>query len=105
MPHSTSPPGKVIGQLHARHRAIEFQKFLTAIDKEVPADLAVRLVMDNVSTRKTPAIQRWLLAPSPLRRALHSDLELLAQPGRTLVQRAHHQEAPTWRTHQRPRPQ
>ena len=31
--------GKVIGQLHARHRAIEFKKFLTTIDKEVPADL------------------------------------------------------------------
>ena len=54
--------GKVIGQLHARHRAVEFKKFLTTIDKEVPADLAVHLVMDNVSTHKTPAIQRWLVA-------------------------------------------
>lgn len=54
--------GKVIGQLHARHRAIEFKKFLTTIDKEVPDDLAVHLVMDNVSTHKTPVIQRWLVA-------------------------------------------
>jgi transposase len=54
--------GKVIGRLHARHRAIEFKKFLIAIDKEVPADLAVHLVMDNVSTHKTPAIKRWLAA-------------------------------------------
>ncbi|QFU85954.1 IS630 family transposase [Amycolatopsis sp. YIM 10] len=52
--------GKVIGRLHARHRAIEFKKFLTAIDKEVPAELAVHLVMDNVSTHKTPVIKRWL---------------------------------------------
>jgi transposase len=54
--------GKVIGQLHARHRAVEFKKFLTTIDKEFPDDLAVHLVMDNVSTHKTPAIQRWLAA-------------------------------------------
>ena len=54
--------GKVIGSLHSRHRAIEFKKFLTTIDKEVPADLAVHLVLDNASTHKTPAIQKWLLA-------------------------------------------
>ncbi|PRY27782.1 IS630 family transposase [Umezawaea tangerina] len=54
--------GKVIGRLHMRHRAIEFRKFLIAIDKEVPADLAVHLVMDNVSTHKTPVIKRWLAA-------------------------------------------
>jgi transposase len=53
--------GKVIGQLHARHRAIEFKKFLTTIDHEVPDDLTVHLVLDNASTHKTPAIQRWLL--------------------------------------------
>ena len=54
--------GQVIGQLHARHRAVEFKKFLTTLDQEVPDDLAVHLVMDNVSTHKTPAIQRWLAA-------------------------------------------
>jgi len=54
--------GQVIGQLHARHRAVEFKKFLNTLDKEVPDDLAVHLVMDNVSTHKTPAIQRWLVA-------------------------------------------
>jgi transposase len=54
--------GKVIGQLHSRHRAIEFKKFLVTIDKEVPADLTVHVVLDNASTHKTPAIQRWLLA-------------------------------------------
>jgi transposase len=30
--------GKVIGSLHARHRAIEFKKFLIKLDREVPAD-------------------------------------------------------------------
>lgn len=54
--------GKVIGSLHARHRAIEFKKFLTTLDHEVPADLEVHLILDNASTHKTPAIQRWLVA-------------------------------------------
>jgi transposase len=54
--------GKVIGRLHSRHRAIEFKQFLATIDREVPADLAVHIVLDNSSTHKTPAIQKWLLA-------------------------------------------
>jgi len=54
--------GKVIGQLHSRHRAVEFKKFLQTIDQEVPADLDVHLVLDNASTHKTPVIKRWLLA-------------------------------------------
>jgi transposase len=54
--------GKVIGALHSRHRAIEFKKFLQTIDREVPDDLAVHLVLDNSSTHKTPTIQRWLAA-------------------------------------------
>lgn len=54
--------GKVIGSLHNKHRAIEFKKFLQTIDREVPDDLAVHLVLDNASTHKTPAIKRWLVA-------------------------------------------
>jgi transposase len=54
--------GKVIGSLHARHRAVEFKKFLATLDREVPDDLDVHLILDNASTHKTPAIQRWLIA-------------------------------------------
>jgi transposase len=52
--------GQVIGSLHRRHRAIEFKKFLTKIDSQVPAELDVHLVCDNLSTHKAPAITRWL---------------------------------------------
>jgi transposase len=52
--------GQVIGSLHRRHRALEFRKFLTKIDTEVPDELDVHLVCDNLSTHKTPAIMRWL---------------------------------------------
>jgi transposase len=54
--------GKVIGSLHSRHRAIEFKKFLQRIDAEVPAGLDVHVILDNSSTHKTPAIQKWLTA-------------------------------------------
>jgi transposase len=53
--------GKVIGSLHARHRASEFKKFLERIDTEVPAEFEVHLVLDNYRTHKTPAIHRWLV--------------------------------------------
>ena len=52
--------GHVISQLHRRHRASEFKKFLNAIDKAVPAGLDVHLVADNYGTHKTPEIQAWL---------------------------------------------
>jgi transposase len=58
--------GKVIRSLHARHRAIEFKKFLIKIDKEVPADLDIHMILDNYCTHKTPAIKRWLTAHSRL---------------------------------------
>jgi transposase len=54
--------GKVIGALHSRQRAIEFKKFLVTLDNEIPAELDVHVVLDNSSTHKTPAIQRWLVA-------------------------------------------
>jgi DDE superfamily endonuclease len=54
--------GKMIGQLHQRHRAIEFYKFLQTIDQQVPEHLDVHLVLGNSATHKTPKIQRWLSA-------------------------------------------
>ena len=53
--------GKVITAMTARHRSEEFRKFLNLIDKEVPEGLDVHIVLDNVSTHKTPAIGRWLV--------------------------------------------
>ena len=54
--------GKVIGALHSRHRAIEFKQFLQTLDREVPAELDVHVILDNSSTHKTPAIRKWLTA-------------------------------------------
>jgi transposase len=53
--------GRIIGQQHRRHRGIEFRKFLDTIDQNVPQELEVHLVLDNLATHKTPLIQRCLL--------------------------------------------
>ena len=35
--------------------------FLAEIEKDVPKNLSVHVVLDNLSTHKTPEIKRWLL--------------------------------------------
>ena len=52
--------GKVIAKCKARHRHQEFLAFLRLIDKEVPADLDIHLVLDNYATHKHAAVKRWL---------------------------------------------
>lgn len=52
--------GRIIGDLHRRHRALEFRQFLDTIDSAVPADLDVHLIVDNYGTHKTARIRRWL---------------------------------------------
>ena len=52
--------GKVIGECYPRHRADEFRRFLNTIDKTVPDDLDVHLILDNYATHKTKSIRRWL---------------------------------------------
>jgi DDE superfamily endonuclease len=44
--------GSLIGKCWPRHRAIEFRKFLNQIDRAVPADRSVHLVLDNYATHK-----------------------------------------------------
>ena len=52
--------GKVLGDMHRRHRSVEFRKFLDSIEEAVPAGLEVHLILDNYGTHKTVLIRRWL---------------------------------------------
>jgi transposase len=52
--------GKVIGQCLPRHRSREFVKFLAQVEKEVPPEPDLHLIVDNYSTHKGPGVQRWL---------------------------------------------
>jgi transposase len=52
--------GKVIGTCLLRHRGKEFIKFLNQLEKEVPEELDIHLILDSYSTHKSAAVQRWL---------------------------------------------
>ena len=52
--------GKVMGSCPPRHRAQEFIRFLNHLEKEVPPDQDLHLIMDNYSTHQSAAVQRWL---------------------------------------------
>ena len=47
--------------ISSRHRAVEFKKFLTKIDSQVPENLDVHLICDNYSTHKSPPVVTWLV--------------------------------------------
>ena len=51
--------GTVIGTCMPRHRASEFRRFLGMVEKNVPANLDVHVIMDNASTHKTRLIRNW----------------------------------------------
>ncbi len=56
--------GKVITDLRKSHTAADFIAFLNKIDREVTDDLDVHVILDNLSTHKTPAVREWLLRHS-----------------------------------------
>lgn len=53
--------GTVITDLRKSHKAADFIAFLGKVDHEVPTDLDVHVILDNLSTHKTPAVHEWLL--------------------------------------------
>ncbi|WP_298343153.1 IS630 family transposase [Ferrimicrobium sp.] len=44
------------------HRAVEFIEFLELIDRQVPKELGVHVVLDNYAAHKTESVRTWLLA-------------------------------------------
>ena len=51
--------GAIIGTCMKRHRAREFRTFLDEVERNVPADLDIHVVMDNASSHKTKLIRDW----------------------------------------------
>ena len=52
--------GAVIAECKPRHRHQEFLSFLRRIDKEVPKDLELHLIVDNYCTHKHAKVKAWL---------------------------------------------
>jgi transposase len=86
---------KVLGELHRRHRAKEFLKFLQTIDANVPKNLDVHLMMDNYGTHKTPAVTRWLNRHARFHVHFTPTSASWKSSG-ALVRRPHHAPDPPW---------
>src|SRR5215470_19018559 len=52
-------PGTVIGKCMRRHRAVDLRNFLDEVERNMPADVDVHVIMDNASSHKTKLIRRW----------------------------------------------
>jgi transposase len=62
--------GTVVGQCSPRHRHQEFLRFLTKLDRTIPAGRQVHLILDNYGTHTHAKVKDWLSArnwsePSP----------------------------------------
>jgi transposase len=51
--------GTVIGKCMRRHRAVDLRTFLAEVERNMPADLDVHVIMDNASSHKTKLIRGW----------------------------------------------
>ena len=88
--------GQVIGQCHRRHRAVEFRKFLDAIESAVPAELDVHLIADNLRHPQDGADPELVRQTAPLPYSFHAHQRLLAEPGGALVRAAHRKAVAPW---------
>lgn len=52
--------GHVVTRTDQRHRSVEFRKFLDLVADQVPGDVDIHVILDNASTHKTAAVQKWL---------------------------------------------
>jgi len=63
--------GKVIGSCLPRHRGWEFVNLLRQVEREVPTDLDVHIILVNDSTHKSERVTRWLSRKKRQRFHLH----------------------------------
>ena len=63
--------GHVIADMTPRHHAEEFRRFLNLIDRSVPAELDVHVIVDNNATHKNPGDPPLAATTPPLHAALH----------------------------------
>ena len=80
--------GKVIGRCMQRHRHQEFIRFLDAVERQMLANKAVHVVLDNYAYTQAPRGARLACAPSARHLPLHANVVFLGQRGRRVCQSA-----------------
>ena len=78
--------GTVISDIRKSHTQDDFIAFLNKIDREVPADLDVHVILDNLDPQDTQGAALDAASP-PIPSPLHPDLRFVDEPRRTLVLR------------------
>jgi len=53
--------GKVITDIRKTHTSADFVAFLNKVNRNVPAELDVHVILDNLSAHKSPTVHKWLL--------------------------------------------
>ena len=51
----------MITDIRKSHTSADLIAFLNKVNREVPAELDVHVILDNLQTHKTPQVHRWLL--------------------------------------------
>jgi transposase len=77
--------GEVLTECRPRHAHADFLAFLKKIDREVPEELEVHLVMDNLSVHKHATVTRWL--EHPKRKRFHAHFTPTSASWANLVER------------------
>jgi len=62
--------GKVVARTEVQHTHVEWLRFLKQIDREMPKDVTIHLIMDNYCTHKEASVKAWL-ARQPERFQVH----------------------------------
>ena len=94
--------GRVIGKCYRRHRAREFLDFLKEIDRRVPDELDIHVVMDNYRHPQDGGSQSLAGTAATLACPLYADFGVVDQSGRTLVRRTDAQATAARRAHLHP---
>jgi transposase len=63
--------GQITSQLRERHTQTDVLAFFKTLDRDVPRDLDIHVVLDNVSAHKAPEVTAWLARPRQARWHLH----------------------------------
>lgn len=63
--------GEVLTDFRDSHTGADVLRFFKQIDKAVPRELEVHVVLDNLSAHKAPAVREWLAKPRQRRWHLH----------------------------------
>ena len=74
--------GTIIGKCMARHWATEFRKFLDEVERNVPTDLDIHVIMDKWLRHAQNKVDPQLVRQAPtLARALHANISVMDQSG------------------------